>query len=428
MGVPRTHDVDVESARVTTIRTAPSLPPAFERPPEVAEYGRVLEAFTGIPATRGNRVEVLRNGDEIFPAMLGAIERAERSIDFMSFVYWTGDIAERFAEALADRAAAGVRVRVLVDAFGARLMEERLVGRLRRAGALVERFRPRSTWKVWEHNMRTHRRVLVCDDRIAFTGGVGIAAEWTGDADDPTTWRDTHFRVEGPAVDGIHAAFYSDWLEVPQPVFDGRDRFPEREPAGDTPLQVIRAASQPGWNDAALTIRALIALARERIRITSAYFRPPGHFSTLLCDAAERGVDVEVLVPGPHGDPAWFRWAAEYHYGRLLEHGVRLWAYQPTMHHGKVVTLDDTVAMVGTVNFDARSLAINEQVALVIHDAAITAVLDDHFESDLAESLELDLRTWAGRGWDQRARELAAHVLSFGLRGGGATRRGSLWS
>lgn len=400
-------------------------PPAFTGPVDPGEYRRVLEAFTGVPATEGNRVEVLRNGVEIFPAMLEAIEGAERTVDLLTFIYGAGEISRQVAGALADRARAGVRVRVLLDAFGARGMPDTLVARMRRAGAQVERFHPLS-WKVWRWNVRNHRRVLVCDDAVALTGGAGIAGEWMGDARHPGERRDTHFKVVGPAVDPIHAAFYADWFEVPRPVFDAADHFPHRERAGAAAVQVVRAASQPGWNDAALALRALIALARERIRVTTAYFRPPAHFVELLCDAVRRGVEVEVLVPGPHAEPVHYRWAAEYHYDRLLEGGVRVWRYRPTMQHAKIVTVDGTVAMVGTSNFDARSFAVNEQIDLLVHDRAVTSTLDEHFAEDRERSDLLDRATWAARGRAQRGRELTAHVATFGLRGGGATRRDGL--
>lgn len=407
---------------------AADAPSVFTGRADSQECRRVLEAVIGIPGTEGNRVTVLRNGAEIFPAMLEAIQRARRTIDFMTYIYWTGDISRRVAEALADRARDGVRVRVLLDAFGTRPMDRRAVEDLRRAGVTVETFRPFSGWRVWEWNMRTHRRVLVCDGEVAFTGGAGIAEEWDGDAEAPDRWRDTHFRVEGPAVDGIHAAFYSDWLEVDQPVFTAADRFPVRHAVGDTCMQVVRAASQPGWNDAALAVAALLALARQRIRVTSAYLRPPSHFIDLLGDAVERGVDVEVLVPGPHTEPVFYRWAAEYHYEDLLDRGVRVWCYQPTMHHGKVLTVDGILALVGTPNFDARSMAVNEQIGLVLHDPALTATLDAHFDDDRADSEALDPVTWRARDRAQRTRELTAHVATFGLRGGGASRRDSLWS
>lgn len=404
------------------------IPPAFAGPPDSAEYRRVLEAFTGIPATEGNRVTVLRNGNEIFPAMIEAIEAAQHSIDFMTYIYWTGDITRRFAEALTARARAGVRVRVLLDGFGTKAMDRQVSAGLSRAGATVETFRPISGWKLWEWNMRTHRRVLVCDDAVAFTGGVGIAEEWDGDAEGPGQWRDTHFKVEGPAVDGIHAAFYSDWLEIDQEVLTAADRFPRRHAVGPSCMQVVRVASQPGWNDAALAVAALLTLARERIRVTSAYLRPPDHFIDLLGAAVARGVEVEVLVPGPHTEPVFYRWAAEYHYDALLERGVKVWLYQPTMYHGKSITVDGIVALVGTTNFDSRSLAVNEQVGLILHDPNLTAILDAHFEQDRARSQALDLATWRERSWEQRARESATHVAMFGLRGGGASRRDSLLS
>lgn len=407
---------------------ASDVPPAFAGPSDSGEYRRVLEAFTGIPATGGNRVTVLRNGVEIFPSMLEAIERAQRTIDFMSYVYWSGDITRRFARALADRAEDGVRVRMLLDGFGTRPMDRALHRGLRRSGVMVETFRPLSGWKVWEWNLRTHRRVLVCDDEVAFTGGVGIAEEWEGDADEPGRWRDTHFKIEGPAVDGIHAAFYSGWLELDKPVVDEADRFPERRHVGTSRVQVIRAASEPGWNEAALAVSGLLMLARERIRITSAYLRPPQHFVDMLCAAVERGVEVDVLVPGEHTHPAPARWAAEYHYEELLERGVNVWLYRPTMHHGKILTVDGIVALVGTTNFDARSLALNEQIGLVIHDPYVTATLDVHFDDDRAVSEGLDRTAWRDRGLPRRAREVSAHVATFGFRGGGASRRDSLLS
>lgn len=391
--------------------------------PDPHRYQRILEGFTGLPATDGNQVDILRNGNEIFPAMLAAIEGATSSIDFLTYVYWTGEVTRTFADALAERARAGVRVRVLLDSFGTRQMDDALLTRLREAGAQVERFRPYASWKIWKYNLRTHRRVLVCDEDVAFTGGAGIAEEWTGDARGPDEWRDTHYRVRGPAVDGVHAAFYSDWLETPGPVFDAdHDRFPDRPRAGRMPVQAIRGSSQPGWNDIALAMRVLMDLASNRIRITSAYFRPPRHFIDLLCAAAGRGVQVQVLVPGPHAEPVVSRWISEDMYDRLLAGGVELWRYQPSMHHAKIVTVDGLVALVGTANFDSRSVALNEQVGLVVHDDGFAGTLDRHFDDDLADSVPVDPDAWAQRGRTQRLKETAAHLLSYGIRGGGAGR------
>src|SRR5690606_8870081 len=245
----------------------------------IQRYRRRLEGLLGVPATEGNQVDVLRNGDEIFPAMLEAIRAAEQTVDFMTFVYWTGEPAEAFAEALSDRAHAGVRVRILLDAVGARLMDKGLIESLERAGAHIDWFRPPTTWKLREANHRTHRKILVCDERVGFTGGVGIAQEWCGDARDETEWRDTHVRVRGPAVDGLRAAFTSDWAEAGNPLFDERDRFPEQPPAGDVIVQTVTGSAGAGWSDIGTLFDAIIRTARERIRLTTAYFVPDDRYT-----------------------------------------------------------------------------------------------------------------------------------------------------
>lgn len=385
---------------------------------------RALVRLTGAPVVEGSHVELLHDAD-ILPAMLAAIEGAEHTVDLMSYVWWGGEIAERFAGALAARARAGLRVRVLLDSVGSRHLDDRLERCMRRAGVALEFFRPRWSWKLWQLNMRTHRRVLVCDDVVAFTGGVGIAQEWVGTPDLPA-WRDTQVRVTGPGVDGIHAGFHTDWVETPRPPIDGHDVWPEHDEDGSVPMQVLLAASQPGWNTMALALRGLIGSARQRIRITSAYFRPPRHFRRLLCQTADRGVEVELLLPGPHARPAISRHAAQHHYGELLEHGIGIFEYQPTMLHAKIVTVDGVAAMVGTTNFDARSLALNEQIAVILHDEAVTAELDRRFDDDLSQSSPIELDAWRRRPVDDRARQWFAHASTFPIRGAAATKRGRI--
>lgn len=387
---------------------------------EPGRYLRVLEGLTGIPATDGNQVDILRNGDEIFPAMLDAIRQATRSVDLLTYSWWSGQITQTFAEALAERARAGVRVRVMVDSLGGRGLGRALTTQMRDAGVLVHFFRPYRTYKIWNINLRTHRRALVCDQEVAFTGGVGIGQEWTGDARTADEWRETHYRVRGPAVDGIHASFLSNWLQTPHPLIDERDRFPVRSPVSDVPIQTIRAASEPGWNDLALAMHGMLSLAVERVRITSAYFRPPRHFVELLISLARRGISVQVLTPGPHTEPRAARWVSQHVYDDLLAGGVEVFNYQRSMLHAKVMTVDGLVALVGTANFDSRSVALNEQVGLVVHDPSFASVLDDHFDQDLRASERIDPQRWAGRPLRQRARERAFHLLSYGVRGGGA--------
>ena len=379
---------------------------------EVHRYRRALEGLLGVPATEGNRIDVLRNGDEIFPAVLDAIRSARRTLDFLTFVYWEGSIGEEVAEALADRARAGVRVRVLLDAVGSHTMDTRLVEEMDRAGCLVERFRPVTKLKIWETNHRTHRKVLICDEEVAFTGGVGIADEWRGGARDPSEWRDTHFRLRGPAVDGLRAAFLQNWAESQRALFDeGVDRFPEQPQDGPSVVQVVRGESVAHWSDITTLMRSLLCLARRRVRITTAYFVPDEGTSELLCGAARRGVAVEVLLPGPHIDKRFVQLAGESHYADLLEAGVKLWRYQPTMLHAKVMTVDGLVANIGSANFDSRSLVLDDEVNLVVLDPEVVAELDRHFDEDLARSEAVGPGDWGDRTLVQRTKEAVAGLV-----------------
>jgi cardiolipin synthase A/B len=372
----------------------------------ITEYVRALEGLLGTPATTGNHVTRLRNGDEIFPAMLAAIEDADRSIDFLTFVYWQGDIATRFAEALCRKQSAGVRVRLVLDTFGARLMENELIEHLDEAGVQVHWFRPPSKPDDWSDlGNRTHRKILVVDERVAFTGGVGIASEWEGDARDETEWRDSHFRVEGPAVDGLRAAFADDWLESEHELFGAPDRFPVHDPAGEQTVLVARGEAESGWSDIALLKRALCELAEDRIRITTAYFSPDEEMTRWLLSAARRGVEVEVLMPGRNTDKRLPQLAGELRYEPLLDAGVRVHRYEPTMLHAKILTVDGVVSNVGSANFNSRSMGLDEEVDLVVFDPELTGQLDADFDEDLTRSVAVDPEEWRDRGIIQRAAE-----------------------
>jgi cardiolipin synthase len=377
---------------------------------EPESYRRAIEGIVGIPATEGNAVDVLRNGDRIFPAMLDAIRGAERTVDFMTFVYWTGDIALEFADALAARARDGARVRILLDAIGARHMDRALITQMQDAGAMVEWFRP-PTIKLWETNHRTHRKVLVCDEEVAFTGGVGIAEEWCGDARNEREWRETHVRVRGPAVDGLRAAFAANWAETGRPLFDGRDRFPDQPAPGESIVQVVRGQAGVDWNDMATLFATLITRADRRIRLTTAYFVPDERFVELLGDAVERGVEIEVLVPGPHVDKRVVQVAGEASYEPLLDRGVQIACFQPTMLHAKVLTVDQTVSCVGSANFNNRSLSLDDEAVLVVLDPTVAAELDAHFDDDLDRSVPLDPAQWRDRSRLQRAKEKVVGII-----------------
>jgi cardiolipin synthase len=367
---------------------------------------RALESVIGIPATEGNRVTVLHNGDEIFPAMLDAIASATHTIDFLTFVYWKGEIGVKMAELLSRQAVAGLRVRVLLDAWGSRPIESHLIDQMTDAGVQLRWFRPFHRVRVGEVNHRTHRKVLVVDESVAFTGGVGISDLWLGDARNQREWRDTHFQVEGPAIDGLRAAFLDNWAETDAPTFDTAcDRFPDQPTRGESVIQCVRGASGTGGSDLASVFRALLQLTERRLRVTTAYFVPDDELTKDLCAASERGVQVQILLPGPFADKRFVQLAAEENYEGLIESGVELWNFQPSMMHAKIMTVDGQVANVGSANFNSRSLKCDEEINMVIFDELIVRTLDRHFDDDLERSIRIDPSRWKRRSALQRVKE-----------------------
>ncbi|MFF1556308.1 phosphatidylserine/phosphatidylglycerophosphate/cardiolipin synthase family protein [Streptomyces sp. NPDC058279] len=393
------------TSSVPSLATEPGV--GFEGDERITRIRRRLERLIGIAATEGNSVSPLRNGDEIFAAMLSAIEGARHTVDMMTFVYWRGDIARRFAGALAGRARAGLRVRLLLDGFGSRLIEPELLAEMDAAGVQVAWFRKPLYLSPLKQNHRCHRKVLVVDERTAFTGGVGIAEEWCGDARNEREWRDTHVEVRGPAVDGIAAAFAQNWAECHTELFDDRDRFVGHEPAGDAIVQVVRGSASFGWQDMQTLIRVVLESAEERVRLATAYFAPDTYFVDLLCATARRGVRVQILLPGPHTDKRVCRLAGQRHYEALTAAGVEIFEYQPTMMHAKVITMDGVVSLIGSTNFNRRSLDHDEEVMLAVMDRGFTAVLDAHYDTDLEVSDAIRPGRWKKRPLGQRAREAA---------------------
>jgi cardiolipin synthase len=373
---------------------------------------RRLEVVIGTPFTEGNSITVLRNGDRIFPAMLEAIRGATSTIDLMTFVYWKGDIAIEFATAMSERAQAGVRVRLLIDALGGRLIDKELVDRMDRAGVQVEWFRKPLVKSPFKHNHRLHRKVCVVDGRIAFTGGVGIAQEWTGDARNEHEWRDTHLQVEGPAVDGLQSAFIQDWAESGRPLYEvDVDTFPVQEQRGSSTVQIVRGSASLGWDDMQSAFHVMLSSATERLRIATAYFAPDDAFLQTLCACPERGVEVDLLVPGPHADKRVSQLTSEGAYDRLVRCGVRVWNFQPSMMHAKVMTVDGQAAVVGSSNFNRRSLDHDEEVVLIALDRELAAQLDADLDDDFERSEQIDLTRWRNRSVSQRVMERAVSPI-----------------
>ena len=374
-----------------------------------------LHGLLGVPPTFGNEVRVLRNGDEIFPAMLEAIRAAERTVDFVTFVYWSGDIAVEFASELQAAARRGCRVRVLLDAVGARKISETLVDDMKRAGCHVRWFRPffdKKVPKIAEANRRTHRKILVCDNEIGFCGGVGIAEEWTGDARDEGEWRDTHLGVRGPAVAGLLSAFLDNWADQHEDGYHpGGELDVDFTERGSTAMFVIRGSAETGASDVWRMIMALVSMAEKRLRIATAYFNPDRFVIDELIGAVERGVHVTLLVPGAHHDKRFVQIAGEEAYQELLDAGVDIRTYGISMMHAKVMTVDGRIATVGSTNFNRRSMQHDEEANAVIVDEDVVRVLDRHFDQDLESSDELDPSRWADRGLPQKMAEKVTTVV-----------------
>ena len=376
---------------------------------------RRLEALLGIPASEGNALTLLKNGDQIFPAMLEAIRTSQRTIDFLTFVYWKGDIAHEFAHALAERAQAGLDVRVLIDAVGGRLIDSDLISHMTDCGVQVEWFR-KPVWQgqalsPWKHNHRTHRKVLICDETVGFTGGVGIAEEWCGDARNEKEWRDTHVRVVGPAVDGLSASFAQNWAETGHPLIDEDRRFPDHTiHEGGSVVQVARGSASVGWNDMATVFRVMLESAQERIRMMTAYFVPDDCFQQLMLDAVARGVQVDVMLPGPHADKRVCQLASESLYATLVDGGVRIWAFQPSMLHAKVLTVDGIASVVGSANMNRRSMHHDEEVVMSVLDPSVTRRLEDDFDAELPRCVRIEPRRWEDRPLRQKVSEKATTI------------------
>ena len=374
-------------------------------------FRRALGNLLGPPILCGNKIDPLSNGDEIFPAMLSAIRGAERTVTFETFIYWSGSIARELTEALSERARSGVKVHVLLDWFGSKKMDEELLRQMAEAGVQVERYHPIRWYNLDRINNRTHRKLLVVDGRVGFTGGVGIADEWLGHAQDPDHWRDTHYRVEGPVVAQMQAAFTDNWMKTHAQVLHGDDYFPPLQDAGDCEAQMFKSSSTEGSESARLMFLLSLAAAQRTISISSSYFVPDDLAVETLVEARRRGVHIEIVVPGRHIDAKVTRKASRSRWGRLLEAGIEIYEYQPTMYHCKLMVVDEIWVSVGSTNFDNRSFRLNDEANLNLIDRDFAARQLEAFRLDKARCRRVTLETWRRRPATEKLLEHAAGLL-----------------
>lgn len=361
---------------------------SFQDEETISDPRTYLEAALGVPFTEGNRIAVLKNGDEIFPAMLAAIKDARQSIIFETYVYWKGRIAEKFANALAEKAREGLLVRVLLDYHGSMQMDPKLIDTMMDAGAKVRHFRPLKR-RFWDFDKRTHRKVLVCDQSVGFTGGVGIATEWEGDARNADEWRETHFRFEGRAVQGLSGSFWNNWIEIEGEFLPQGILGHPVKPRGDSLVQVVRSSPATHQSEMELVFEALLMLSQKRITLTTPYFTIRKKTIELLKRKIRAGVQVEILIPGAKIDQAVSLFVANECICPLLESGATVRRFQPSMLHAKIIRIDDDIACVGSPNFNQRSRKKDFEVAALIIDREIARLLDQQYDEDIQRSDEL---------------------------------------
>ncbi|HEY5805684.1 MAG TPA: phospholipase D-like domain-containing protein [Lysobacter sp.] len=369
------------------------------------QFRREMGVMLGPAVVAGNRITHLRNGDQIFPAMLQAIESARETITFETYIYWSDDIGRKFSEALAQRARAGVQVKVTLDWLGSNKMDEAIIEQMKQAGVQVERYRPLSWYSLDRINHRTHRKILVIDGHTAFTGGVGIADLWMGHAQDPDHWRDSHFQIEGPAAAQMQAAFSDNWIKMTGHVLNGTPYYPAVDRYGDVDAQVFVSSPAGGSESMHLMYLLSIAAATQSIDLAAAYFVPDKLTQRALIQARDRGVRVRILVPGPHIDSDAVRLASKAQWGVLLGRGVEIWEYQPTMMHVKLLIIDSHLVSVGSTNFDARSFQLNDEASLNVYDPGFAREMTAVFENDLASSTPYTLAQWTRRPWKEKLLE-----------------------
>ncbi|MGH7313972.1 MAG: phospholipase D-like domain-containing protein [Candidatus Rokuibacteriota bacterium] len=365
-----------------------------------------LEAYTATPIVGGNAVDVLLNGDEIFSAMFEAIGSARHTITYAQYYYEDGEIARALAEALAERCRAGVGVSVLLDAFGAAGMPTEYVEVMKRSGCHVEYFRLPKPWQIWRANNRNHRRVLVVDGRVGFTGGSGVSDKWLGNGKIESFWRETDVRVRGPVVEYLQGAFAENWLEATGIVLGGEAYFPRPlKPVGDVYAQVVRS-SPAGGSYAMYTVFLLaISSAHRSIFITNPYFVPDEAMEDALVAAVKRRVRVVVLVPGVI-DHNLVRQASRGGFGRMLKAGVEIYEYRPALLHAKTMVVDGVFATIGSTNLDNRSFALNDELNVVTYGRSVARRMEQVFAEDLKYAQKVEYRRWSRRGIVDRLLEV----------------------
>jgi cardiolipin synthase len=378
---------------------------------ESDEFLATIAGATGVPLAGGNRIDVLENGDEFYPAMLEDIAGAQASITIEAYIYWAGEIGMRFARALAARAREGIPVKILLDAVGSATIGSEILETLESGGCQLAWYNRIRWYTIGRFNNRTHRKSLIIDGRVAFTGGAGIADVWLGHAQSPSHWRDTQIRIEGPAVTPLQTGFAENWLETTGELVSGATYYPSHEPRGSLEAQTIMSSPETGASSVRIMHYLSIVCAHRSIYVANPYFIPDQAAIDALVEARQRGVDVRIMVAGIHNDNWLARRNSVRLYGPLLRAGVRILEYNRTMLHQKTMVVDGLWVTIGTTNFDNRSFAHNEESNVCFRDAGLARRLERTYQADTEACQRVELDAWRHRGLWARAQEFVASLL-----------------
>jgi cardiolipin synthase len=382
----------------------------FDHPFSVADpaFRRSLDTF-GTAMVAGNTAELLKNGDEIFPAMTKEIRQARKTVNLETYIFQPDEAGRQFAEAMIEAAGRGVEVRLLIDAWGSKLGD--LQDRIEKAGIRWRKYRPIRLFSFYKMGKRTHRKILVVDGRVAFTGGLGISQQWLGNARNAREWRDTQVRVTGPVVDQMQAIFAEDWTYTTGEILAGDKFYAKNDgPGGSVQAQAIKVSRGDASSLAKMFYYVAIQSAVKSIHIQNAYFLPDRQVRDALVAAVKRGVDVKVMVPGRHIDLPMVRFASWLHYGDMLKGGVKIYEYRHTMMHNKTMVVDGVFSTIGSINFDARSMNRNAEESLAFYDRPFAQRVEEMFDEDLKNCKEITFEAFDHRGLGKRVTEVLSYI------------------
>jgi len=396
---------------VTPIETPPQYGLEHEFSVDSDEFLTTITGATGVPILAGNRIDVLHNGDEFYPVMLEDIGRAQASITIEAYIYWAGEIGRRFAEALAAKAREGIPVKILLDAVGSATIGSEILETLEKGGCQLAWYNRIHWYTIGQFNHRTHRKSLIIDGRVGFTGGAGIADVWLGHAQSPEQWRDTQVRIAGPAVTPLQTGFAQNWSQTTGELLSGATYYPEHTCEGDFKVQTVMSSPESGVSSVRLMHYLPIVCARRSIYISNPYFIPDQAAIDTLVEAKRRGVDVRIMISGKHNDNWLARKNSTRLYGQLLEAGVTVLEYNRTMLHQKTLVVDGQWVSIGTTNFDNRSFAHNEETSVCIKNAELAAFMEQTFRSDMRACNRVELEAWQRRGLVTKSLEAVASLL-----------------